>query len=121
MRRSIELVRPLTSYHSHILRRCFAEQKTPSTDPFDGYTRSCHVKQQFVELQTTAADGSVRVRKVPTGLIDNSNEWLGDQMVRAHLKITHNFDLTMQGFAERARKRLLAKHKQRQVYVPQAG
>ncbi|KAL5963126.1 Distal membrane-arm assembly complex protein 2 [Taenia solium] len=77
-----------------------AEQKTSSTDPFDGYTRSCHVKQQFVELQTTAADGSVKVRKVPTGLIDNSNEWLGDQMVRAHLKVTQNFDLTMQGFAE---------------------
>ncbi|KAL5112684.1 Distal membrane-arm assembly complex protein 2 [Taenia crassiceps] len=69
----------------------------------------------FVELQTTDVDGSVKVRKVPTGLIDNSNEWLGDQMVRAHLKITHDIDLTMQGFAERARKRLLAKHKQRQV------
>nr|CDS22511.1 ATP synthase subunit s protein [Echinococcus granulosus] len=89
--------------------------KASSTDPFDGYTRSCYVKQKFVELQTTAADGSVKVRKVPTGLIDNSNEWLGDQMVRTHLKITHDFDLTIQGFAERARKRLLARNKQRQV------
>ncbi|VDM33409.1 unnamed protein product [Hydatigera taeniaeformis] len=120
MRRSLDLVLFSTYNHSHILRRCFANQKTSSTDPFDGYTRSCHIKQQFVELQTTAADGSIKVRKVPTGLIDNSNEWIGDQMVRAHLKITHDFDLTMQGFAERARKRLLAKHKQRQVYVPVA-
>ncbi|VDL19744.1 unnamed protein product [Hymenolepis diminuta] len=85
------------------------------TDIFDGYTRSRYIKRKFVDVSYTAEDGSLRVRRVATGLIDNSNEWLGDQMTRIHMKITHDYDLTLEGFAERSRKRLIARHKKRQL------
>ncbi|KAM7541035.1 hypothetical protein Aperf_G00000047093 [Anoplocephala perfoliata] len=90
-------------------------QNPRDTDIFDGYTRSCHIKRKFVDVPINTEDGSFRVHRVATGLIDNSTEWLGDQMVRMHMKITHDYDLTLQGFAERARKRLLEKHKKRQL------
>ena len=93
-----------------------AQASVSPTDPFDGYTRSCYVKQKFVQVEYPAPDGNgVVLRKVPSGLIDNSNEWLGDQMVRMHMKITHDHDFSLSGFAERARKRLLARHKRRQM------
>ncbi|VDO11219.1 unnamed protein product [Rodentolepis nana] len=84
-------------------------------DIFDGYTRSRYIKRKFVDVSYTEEDGSLRVRRVATGLIDNSNEWLGDQMTRVQMKITHDYDLTLAGFAERSRKRLLARHKLRQL------
>lgn len=124
MHRSPNLVRSITRCLIFPIR-CFSEKSNVSsrdssrnshhTDIFDGYTRSCHIKRKFVDVPINTDDGSLRVHRVATGIIDNSNEWLGDQMVRIHMKITHDYDITLQGFAERARKRLLAKHRKRQL------
>ncbi|VDN21036.1 unnamed protein product, partial [Dibothriocephalus latus] len=48
-------------------------------------------------------------------MVDNTTEWLGDQFTRLHLQITNEYDWTMEGFAERARVRMLARNKQRQM------
>ncbi|VDL97483.1 unnamed protein product [Schistocephalus solidus] len=66
---------------------------------------------QFVEIKTP--DGTLK--KVPSGLVDNTNEWLGDQFTSLHLKMTNYYDWTMEGFAESARKRMLARNKRRQM------
>ena len=92
------------------------EQPPPSTDPFDGYTRSIHVIQKFIEVRSPKPDGSgVVVRKVPSGLLDNSSDWIGDSIVLLILKCTARHNFTLEGLAESSRKRLLAKHKKRQV------
>lgn len=88
-----------------------ASSSKPSVDPFDGITRSSHIKQQFIEI--ALPNGSLK--KVATGLIDNSHEWIGDQFTSLHMKISRDYDLTLEGFAERARKRLLERNKRRQV------
>ncbi|VDD79345.1 unnamed protein product [Mesocestoides corti] len=110
MRRYLGIIRPITP---HLLRGFSSSVASPEPpdDPFDGFTRSIHMKKQFVEVKQL--DGSVK--KVPSGLVDNSKEWIGDAMVRYQLKMTANIDWTMEGFAERARKRLLERHKRRQV------
>ncbi|KAL7061619.1 hypothetical protein AAHC03_014 [Spirometra sp. Aus1] len=94
-----------------LLAASFRSFSGKPVDPYDGYTRSIHVKQKFVEIKKP--DGTIK--KVPSGLVDNTNEWLGDQFTSLHLKITNEYDWTLEGFAERARKRLLARNKRRQM------
>lgn len=99
--------------YEHVLRLrhlIFRRYSGAAMDNDLGYTRSIYCKPK---LERVIRDG--KPIEIFTGLVDDSNESLGDQFVRLQMKLTYKHNLDFESLLKWARHRVKERNRVRQI------